>query len=90
LPVGRWSSVSQASEDCDDIRSRHDFPNDRTVAAPGCGRAGPRLGDLAIVAAMLPIYSWDCMDGYSVTWCGIPGIVRAIVTDGRQCGDLGW
>jgi hypothetical protein len=43
-----------------------------------------------LVAAMMPLYSWDCMDGHGLTRCSVPGILLAAVAEGRQCGDLGW
>ena len=43
-----------------------------------------------VVLSLLPIYFLDCMDGYGLTRCSLPMIVRAGLTAGRQCGDLGW
>jgi hypothetical protein len=54
------------------------------------GRALAATAAGVLVLAMMPVYSWDCMDGHSLTWCSVPGMLRAAVTEGRQCGDLGW
>ena len=54
------------------------------------GRALAVTAAGVLVVAMMPVYSWDCMDGHSLTWCSVPGMLRAAVTEGRQCGDLGW
>jgi hypothetical protein len=43
-----------------------------------------------VVLSLLPIYFLDCMDGQGLTRCSLPMIVRAGLTAGRQCGDLGW
>ena len=43
-----------------------------------------------VVLSLLPIYFFDCMDGQELTRCSFPMIVRAGLTAGRQCGDLGW
>jgi hypothetical protein len=43
-----------------------------------------------LIAAMMPLYSWDCMDGHSLTRCSVPRMVLGMVAEGRQCGDLGW
>jgi hypothetical protein len=43
-----------------------------------------------VVLSLLPIYFLDCMDGHGLTRCSLPMIVRAGLTAGRQCGDLGW
>ena len=43
-----------------------------------------------VVLSLLPIYFLDCMDGQGLTRCSIPMIIRAGLTAGRQCGDLGW
>jgi hypothetical protein len=43
-----------------------------------------------VVLSLLPIYFLDCMDGQGLTRCSFPMIIRAGLTAGRQCGDLGW
>ena len=42
------------------------------------------------ILSLLPIYFLDCMDGHGLTRCSLPMIVRAGLTAGQQCGDLGW
>ena len=57
-------------------------------------RLPPRAPVIAIaaliLASVLPIYFLECMDGEAFTPCSLPMIVRAGLTAGRQCGDLGW
>jgi hypothetical protein len=66
----------------------------RWIARRLVSRLSPRaLGLTAaglIVASLAPIYFYDCMDGHSLMRCSMPGLLRAAVTDGNQCGDLGW
>ena len=66
----------------------------RWVVRLMASRLPPRAPTTAIVvlllASLLPIYFLECMDGHAFTPCSLPMIVRAGLTAGRQCGDLGW
>ena len=66
----------------------------RWLATRLVGRLSPRVRVMAmacvILTGLLPIYFFDCMDGHPTTRCSVPDVVRAVFTEGRQCGDLGW
>ena len=59
----------------------------RTLAGP---RASWQLVAVLLVLAVLPVYSFDCMDGASSRWCNWYELHVGWFGGAKACGDFHW